>query len=219
MVVCTTGLDHLLPRLPLPPRSFDHRATHCPPPLLGFECHALMRERLGAYDYYVYLEDDLICRDPWLFHKVAWFNDQLGDLPLLQPNRYEVCPLGFVPKAYVDGDLAPELTAPYQDLAESPELVARFANVPVRFRRTLNPHSGCFFLNARQMAHWARRPDFLDRDTSFVGPLESAATLGIMRAFRVYKPAPETASFLEIEHSGTQFIGQLRLVVPEGHWA
>jgi hypothetical protein len=41
------------------------------------------------------------------------------------------------------------------------------------------------------------RLDFFDRDTSFIGPLESAATLGIMRAFRIYKPAPEHAAFLE----------------------
>jgi hypothetical protein len=219
IVVCTTGFDHLLPRLPLPPRAFDHVATRCPPPLLGFECHAVLRDRLGSYDYYCYLEDDLICRDPWLFRKLAWFNAEVGDLPLLQPNRYEACALGFVPKAYVDGDLEPRHTAPFQDIDESPWLTSRLMGVPITFRRTRNPHSGCFFLNARQMEFWARRPDFLDRSTQFIGPLESAATLGLMRTFRVYKPAPENASFLEIEHFGTAFIGQLRLVVPEGLWA
>jgi hypothetical protein len=61
------------------------------------------------------------------------------------------------------------------------------------------------------MAYWAAQPHFLDRDTGFIGPLESAATLGIMRTFRVYKPAVENASFLEIEHHGTAFISQLRL--------
>ncbi len=29
------------------------------------------------------------------------------------------------------------------------------------------------------MKEWASKPYFLDRDTSFIGPLESAATLGI----------------------------------------
>ena len=60
------------------------------------------------------------------------------------------------------------------------------------------------------METWARQPYFLDRDTRFVGPLESAATLGIMRTFRVYKAAVESAGFLEIEHFGTSFLGQLR---------
>ncbi len=145
-----------------------------------------------------------------MFVKLGWFNDQLGAGVLLQPNRYEVGPLGLVHKAYIDGDLADEVTAPFQDLAEAPEATGRLLGRTVTFRRAKNPHAGCFFLNERQMRAWAERPDFLDRDTSFVGPLESAATLGVMRAFRVYKTAPEDASFLEIEHHGTSFLGQLR---------
>lgn len=219
IVVCTTGFDHLLPHLPIPHQAFEHHATRCEPLMLGFECHAVLRDRLGSYDYYVYLEDDLICRDPWLFAKLGWFQSQVGDGLLLQPNRYEVCGLGFVPKAFIDGDLVLEATAPWQDVHDAPVLSSTFVNLPVAFHRARNPHSGCFFLNARQMAHWSSQPYFLDRDTQFVGPLESAATLGIMRAFRIYKPAPQNASFLEIEHFGTAFIGGLRLVVPEGHWA
>jgi hypothetical protein len=56
------------------------------------------------------------------------------------------------------------------------------------------------------MAHWANQPHFLDRDTSFIGPLESAATLGIMKTFRIYKTAPNQANFLEIQHFGTAFV-------------
>ena len=39
------------------------------------------------------------------------------------------------------------------------------------------------------MASWAARADFLNRESRFIGPLESAATLGIIRAFNVYKPS------------------------------
>ncbi|HVW37506.1 MAG TPA: hypothetical protein VHB99_09375, partial [Pirellulales bacterium] len=77
-----------------------------------------------------------------------------------------------------------------------------------------NPHSGCYFLSAAQMAHWAAQPFFLDRDTSFVGPLESAATLGILRAFKIYKPAREQAAFLEIQHHGAQFLVQVGTQLP-----
>ncbi len=210
VVVCTTGNEHLLDLLPLPAGSFIHHPTVCPGPLLGFECHAALRDRLGEYDYYVYLEDDLIARDPWLFVKLGWFTAELGDGALLQPNRYEVGPLGLVHKAYIDGDLADEVTAPFQDVTAAPLATAGLFGTTIKFRRTRNPHAGCFFLNARQMETWARQPYFLDRDTRFVGPLESAATLGIMRTFRVYKAAVETAGFLEIEHFGTSFLGQLR---------
>ena len=112
VVVCTTGEDHLLDRLTLPAGSFAHHPTGCPGPLLGFECHAVLRDRLGEYDYYAYLEDDLIARDPWLFVKLGWFTAQLGDGVLLQPNRYEVGPLGLVHKAYIDGDLPVERDGP-----------------------------------------------------------------------------------------------------------
>jgi hypothetical protein len=211
IVVCTTGDDHLVSRLSLPPESYRHHSTDCPPMLLGFECQAVLREGIGAHDVFAYLEDDLICRDPSLFAKLAWFNAHLGDAVLLQPNRYEVRSLGFVPKAYIDGDIARQLSAQYQNLDETPQLSSEILGIPVRFHRPANPHSGCFFLNARQMACWAAQPYFLDRETGFIGPLESAATLGIMKTFRIYKPAVENANFLEIEHYGTGFISQLRL--------
>jgi hypothetical protein len=210
ILIATTGGAHLLDRLRLPPGSFGHLPTEAEPRLLGFECHAALHQRLGSYDYYGYLEDDLIARDPLYFLKLAWFNAQVGDQALLQPNRYEVGPLGLAHKAYIDGDLAARVTAPFQDLADRPVLKGHVMGTPVLFHRARNPHSGCFFLNARQLAQWAGCPYFLDRDTRFIGPLESAATLGIMRTFRVYKPAPENAGFLEIEHHGTAFLSQLR---------
>lgn len=211
IVVCTTMDRHLLAHLRLPRAAFHHRETYAEPMLLGFECHLVLREGIGSFDYFVYIEDDLIVRDPWLFTKLAWFNKCVGDKALLQPNRYEVSATAVSHKAYIDGDLEDRVTVPFQDRRHRPTLNALVMGKELLFHRPSNPHSGCFFLNARQMSEWALRPDFLDRDTSFVGPLESAATLGIMRAFEVYKAAPQNASFLEIEHFGTGFISQLRL--------
>jgi hypothetical protein len=210
VIVCTTRGQHLLSRLPLDRDAFRHHPTDVEPPLLGFQCHAALYERLGDYDYYCYLEDDLIIRDPWLFAKQGWFQRQVGPAAVLLPNRYEVARGGVAWKAYLDGDLPAEVTAPFQNIAEAPELKGSCLGLEVTFRRQSNPHSGCFFLTDEQMRAWGRRRDFLDRDTRFIGPLESAATLGLMRAFRIYKPAPEVASFLEIEHAGTAFIGKLR---------
>jgi hypothetical protein len=209
VIVCTTGEDHLLDRLSLPTGSFIHRPTDCRPALLGFECHAALRERLGDHDYYAYLEDDLIAHDPWLFVKLGWFTASLGDGVLLQPNRYEVGPLGPVHRAYIDGDLPVEVTAPFQNLEVAPVATGQLLGRTVTFQRPKNPHAGCFFLNARQMETWAGRADFLDRDTGFVGPLESAASLGVMRTFRVYKAAAADAGFLEIQHFGTSYLEQL----------
>lgn len=54
----------------------------------------MLRNRLGDHDFYGYLEDDWIWRDPWLFQKLACFDKQLGDDVLFQPKRYKVGPLG-----------------------------------------------------------------------------------------------------------------------------
>ncbi len=214
VIVCTSGDSHLCDAVvaTLGPGSFLRMPVEGDPRFLGFACREALREHVGMYDYFCYLEDDLIVRDPWLFAKLAWFNSFVGDGCLLQPNRYEVARSGIVRKAYVDGDLADHALAGLGDLPEGdPAIRGSYLGREVAFPRPRNPHSGCYFLNARQFASWAARADFLDRDTAFIGPLESAATLGILRAFAVYKPAIENASFLEIEHFGTGFIGQIRM--------
>lgn len=210
VVICTTGTAHVLNQLPLGSGYFAHLPTRAEPRLLGFECHAALRDRLAAgYDYYCYLEDDLLIRDPLFFVKLSWFVRQLGDGALLMPNRYEVARDRIVHKAYIDGPLRPDVTAWFQDVTDAPLLEADALGLHLSFRRAANPHSGAFFLAASQMAAWAARPDFLNRDVRFVGPLESAATLGVARTFRVYKAAPECAAFLELEHPGTAFLSQI----------
>jgi hypothetical protein len=210
VVVCTTGGKHLLGQLPLDPSFYYHHPATTEPHLLGFECHVVLRDRWGNYDFYCYLEDDLILHDPWFFRKLNWFTGHVGQNSVLMPNRFERGQRPLALKAYVDGDLAERATARFQDVRDTPQLRSEVMGASLLFHRPLNPHSGCFFLNREQMAHWIRQPYFLDRNVSFVGPLESAATLGVMRAFKIYKPARENANFLEIEHYGDQFLRQLR---------
>lgn len=217
IVICTTQDCHLLEQIRLPSVLYKHYPTRVEPMLLGFECQAVLKECLGNYDYYCFLEDDLILHDPWFFIKLAWFTDLSGDLNLLQPNRYEVSISNIVSKAYIDGDLAPRATAKFQNVQEQPQLLGKIMNTSVAFCRALNPHSGCYFLNTRQMYHWVKRPYFLNRDTSFIGPLESAATLGIMQTFKIYKPAFTHASFLEIQHFGTAFLSLIGNQVQLSH--
>jgi hypothetical protein len=214
VVVCTTGANHLLERLPLGEGYFTHQPTTAEPRLLGFECHAVLRDRLGNYDYYCYLEDDLLIRDPWFFVKLSWFKVQFGDEALLMPNRFEVARDQIVHKAYVDGPLRAAVSSAFQNIAENPTLEGEALGQRLVFERTTNPHSGGFFLNERQMGKWAAMPHFPDRDIRFIGPLESAASLGVMRTFRVYKPAAQNGAFLEIEHPGAKFLTLIRMPRP-----
>jgi hypothetical protein len=210
IVICTTRGHHLLSELPLPPQHYRHHATQVEPMMLGFECQRVLAEMLGRFDFYCYLEDDLVIEDPWLFIKLAWFTGQVGNGKLLQPNRFETGPHPFLLKAYLDGDISERATSAFQNIAEESTLNGEILGHRVVFRRPLNPHSGCYFLNAEQMQHWIRQPSFGQRDCSFMGPLESAATLGIMRTFKVYKPAPENADFLEVRHFGSEYLKMIR---------
>ncbi len=78
VVVCTIGGQHLLEELKLPLEFFHHHITRANPLELGFECHQVLRDRWGNYDFYAYLEDDLILHDPWLFVKLQWFTRRAG---------------------------------------------------------------------------------------------------------------------------------------------
>jgi hypothetical protein len=208
VAVCTTRGHHLLDGLPLEPQLYRHVASEAEPLYLGFQCHAVLRDNLGRFDYFCYLEDDLSVLDPLFFQKLEWFNRFAGDEALLQPNRFEVAAGEPVHKLYIDGGLARrEWSERWQNVAEHPVLEAEAFGVTLRFRRVNNPHSGCFFLNARQMERWARQSDFLERSSAFAGPLESAATLGVMRHFRVYKPARGNAGFLELRHLDNRYLG------------
>ena len=205
LVLVTAGADHLADHLPRP--LFVQVATEVQPRHLGFVCHEIMREHAGRYDWYGYLEDDIEVTDSLFFHKLGWFSQQFGHSALLQPNRFEVAPDLETMKLYVDGDTTvPELSARYQDITVRPRLIADALGRSFMFQRVDNVHSGCFFLNAAQLARVAGSPQFGKQTAEFFGPLESAATLMIMRAFEVYKPARENAGFLEVAHLGRRFL-------------
>jgi len=58
------------------------------------------------------------------------------------------------------------------------------------------------------MQRWAESSAFGDGDCSFAGPLESAASLGIMKNFCIYKPAAPNAGFFELQHLHNRYLGE-----------
>lgn len=207
VVVCTTGDYHLLDQVPFPAGLFQHRPSKCEPLYLGYECHAALRDHLGQYDFYCYMEDDLVLHDPYFFAKLAWFNARIDEGGVLQPNRFEFSyTQRLVKKVYIDFEIDDNADRK-ADTVDLPIL-----NQTIQFRRTSNAHAGAFFLSHNQLTHWVDQPYFLDRDDRYVGPLESAATLGLIRTFRVYKPAPHNANFLEIQHYGQAWSHKLHRV-------
>jgi hypothetical protein len=206
--VCTTGDLHLVPRLSAVQHLFTHRPSQCDPLFLGLECRAALRAGLGQFNYFCYLEDDLALTDPLFFHKLAWFREVAGPDAVLQPNRYEVAVGQPLHKLYIDGNMADASISPrFQNVADRTRIEGEALGQRYAFQRVNNPHSGCFFVDAAQMAHWAAQPDFLAPERGFAGPVESCATLGIMRHFRVYKPSRENAGFLEVRHLNNRYLG------------
>lgn len=210
IVVVTTGDSHLIEQANLANNLIHQFSVEDNPQHLGFLAQRVLRDRWGNYDYYCYMEDDLAIDDPWFFEKLRWFNSYVGDEKVLLPQRFERSADHPYKKVYLDGELAKRVTEHFQNIDELPELKSEVMGNPVRFTRPTNPHSGCFFLNSNQMQHWIAQPHFEPIDTSFIGPLESAATLGVMKTFDIYKPARENASFFEIEHADRRFISLIR---------
>lgn len=196
IVLCTTGDAHLAHTLPA---HLAHRyTTGLAPRLLGFAAQSILRDNAGRFDWYGYLEDDCEITDGLFFSKLGWFNAEFGPDALLQPNRFEISAGPVVQKLYIDSRIvgAPPPMRPAGSLQlEAAALARRW-----RFRRVSNPHAGCFFADAGQMARLAADPAFGHYSEAFIGPLESAATLPVLRNFAVYKPALENASFLEMRH-------------------
>ena len=206
--VITDGEHHILNRLaPAYSHLFQMVITEpASPRHLGFEAQRFLASRLDqGYDLYGYLEDDLVIHDPWFFRKIDWFRRQVGDDCLLLPHRIEFhSEPHAVDRFFIDGAMA-ENDRRFVVPEPAPTLAAEWPGGQLLFESPLNPHAGCFFLGPAQLQHWMQQPHWQDGDCAWISPLESAATLGIAKTFRLYKPAMAMASWLELQHWGQSF--------------
>ena len=208
IAICTDGRNHLLDQVP--PHLFRHHVVDGDPRYLGYGCHEILAAGIDKFDYFCFLEDDIVVTDGEFFDKLAWFADLAGEDCLLQPNRFEFDVRTRVQKLYVDGDLYdPSVSRRFQDIDEDRELAGRHLGRDIRFKRYNNAHAGCFFLSRAQLHRWMDQSYFLDRGADYYGPLESAATLGLMKTFKVYKPALANANFLEVRHGDPRYLAQI----------
>ena len=205
----TDGQHHLAERLdPLYQNWVEHVPTSPEDPRhLGFEAQRLLAEGLDEhYDLYAYFEDDLLIHDPFFFHKIAWFQAHIGEDAVLLPQRMELFWKADtnVDKFYIDGPIPRDYLEPFLKHTSIP-VGAPLPGGDIVFIPPVNPHAGCFVLTHAQMQHWSEQDWFLDGDCSFISPLESAATLGLCKTFRLFKPHLANAAFLELQHWGTSF--------------
>jgi hypothetical protein len=173
--------------------------------MLPFGSYQIFERESNNYDWFVYSEDDLLLTDSLFFIKQKIFQDEFGFKRVLQPNRFELNVRGPRFKTYIDGDQSEIFyKSSIKNLPDEDLLFQKINSDKIEYRRARNPHSGFFCLSGEQLKYWMSKDYFLNLDCSFVSPLESAATLGILRTFAIYKPEPNRG-FLEIEHMDNKF--------------
>jgi hypothetical protein len=155
-----------------------------------------------AADLHLYLEDDLVIDDPLFVDKQLWFLQRCSHRAVLMPHRQERIPGRGGQRLLVDGPLRDEFigrfTKPQTQVAKG-----RFwTGEEVSFDRSANPHSGLFCLDRLQVEQL--RGTALPRE-GFIGPLETAATLTVLRHFDVLKPSLASRQFLRVEHGHPSF--------------
>ena len=202
IVICTRGKDHLLEKLDLPAGMFLQGVSEGveDPMALGFACHQVLQSCFGEYDFYCYMEDDLVLHDEFFFQKLLWFEKQFGDACLLQPLRYQLGRREEFFKTYNDFELEETLMSEFRPTPAP--LKAEYLGREISFIKSSNPHSGCFFLTPAQYERLLCAPSYGTVRQEFVTFLESAASLDISENLAVYKPSYENGAFLEIEHVG-----------------
>lgn len=213
IVVMTKRDANLLEWIGIDPKTYSVDYFDGAPLMLPFEAQRIMRERLGHYDLYAYMEDDLIVDDPAFFAKIAWFAREFGPRALLLPIRYEMASTGTPAKISLSVRLSDQQRAPFERAGFVSVVKGRWNGVEQTFRLPHNPHAGCYILTDEQLRLWSEQPTFYDRDGSWVSPLESAATYAPGKVFGFYMPAEPDPWFLQIEHFGARLAMRLR---PDG---
>jgi hypothetical protein len=208
----TTGGAHLLDEIACPPHLYTHVETEAEPPFLGFECHKALAEALGQYDFYVFMEDDLVLDDPFFFDKIAAFNrTAIGFDPpaLLQPHRYERALEGGRAKTELLERLYLDYRCGDKPIIDGPEITMSAFGRSFILEPARCPHAGCFFLDERQMNYLTLQPAFLKTDRIWVTPMDTAATYAIATSFAIYKPRLDSLSFLEVRHAAPAMLEQI----------
>jgi hypothetical protein len=209
IVVMTKRDASLLEWIGIDPKVYTVEYFDGPPLMLPFEAQRIMRDRMGQYDLYAYMEDDLTVDDPAFFAKIDWFAREFGPRALLLPIRYEMGSTGTPAKISLSTRLSTEQRAPFQRAEFASTLKGRWNGVEQTFHIPNNPHAGCYVLTDEQLRQWVGEPTFYDRDGSWVSPLESAATYAPGKVFGLYMPAEPDPWFLQIEHFGTRLAMRL----------
>lgn len=171
----------------------------CDPMFVGFKAQDELIERIDKFDWFLFIEDDIVIHDSCLLDKLECFNKHSSDdRAVLLPNRYEIWQ-GM--KTYIDYSYSEKEQSVYLQCNG----LSKIEIGDVKFGEFHNPHSGFYCLSRKQLQIWRDSGRFWQNQVVLAGPLESAATGCLFECFSLYKPATENLHFLEVQHWDTKY--------------
>lgn len=166
----------------------------CDPMFVEFRLQEEFVNKVDEFDWFLFIEDDIILYDSFTIEKLEKFNQQSGyESAILYPNRYEMYE---GTKRYID------LTID-TDLAWNKLSGVEIENV--KFAEFTNPHAAFYCLSRKQMKQWIKSGRSWKNQVVNVGPLESAATFCLLEYFSIYKPHPSNLNYFEVRHYDNKY--------------
>ncbi|WP_373533970.1 hypothetical protein [Microcoleus sp.] len=166
----------------------------CDPMFVGFRLQEELVEKVEEFEWFLFIEDDIILSDAFTLEKLEKFNQQSGyENAILYPNRYEMYQ---GTKRYIDLTIT------------QPLVINKLSSVEiegVKFAEFNNPHAAFYCLSRKQMKHWIKSGRLFKNRIVDVGPLESAATFCLLECFSIYKPHPSNLNYFEVRHYDSKY--------------
>jgi hypothetical protein len=166
----------------------------CDPLLLEYRIQEEFVERVEKFDWFLFIEDDIVLYDSFVLEKLEKFNLKSGyEKAILYPHRFEMYE---GTKRYIDLTIDTELS---WNQVSSVEIEG------VKFAECSNPHSALYCLSRNQMKQWIKSGRVFKNQVLMVGPMESAATFCLLECFSIYKPHPSNLNYFEVRHYDTKY--------------
>ena len=166
----------------------------CDPMLVGFRLQEKFVERVEKFDWFLFIEDDIVLSDAFVLEKLEKFNLQSGyEKAILYPHRFEIYQ---GTKRYIDLTIDSQLS--WNQLS-SVEIEG------VKLAEFSNPHSAFYCWSRKQMEQWIKPGRVFKNQVVNVGPLESAATFCLLECFSIYKPHPSNLNYFEVRHYDSKY--------------
>lgn len=160
------------------------------PMYIGFSIHEEFAKVMSQYNWFVFLEDDILVHDSFAIEKTKIFTSSHPINNLFQPNRYE---MWQDMKVYIDSG--------------GIDWTNLHINNGIEIGCFRNPHSAYFCLSKEQMKYWIERGGGRQYYDGLSNPLESAATFELGKVFTFFKPK-NPLYYFEVQHNDIKYAWQ-----------